>query len=162
MKILMGSDKSGFTLKEAVKEYLINKGYEVEDLGTQAIENPMPFFEVAPVVARRVSRDPEQKAILICGTGMGMSQVAAMFEGVYAACCESVYAAKMSRAINNSNILCMGGWIITPEMGIEMAEAFLNTEFTQGLEEWRQKFLTNAREKVHALSSQKRKKAEDQ
>lgn len=158
MKILIGSDKSGFHLKEALKEHLGKKGVEVEDLGTQSIDSPKPFFEVAPVVAGRVSLDPSQKAILICGTGMGMSQVAEMFEGVYAACCESVYAAKMCRAINNSNILCMGGWIIAPEMGIEMAEAFLNTEFTQDLEEWRQKFLRNAQEKVHEISSRTRKK----
>lgn len=157
MKVLMGSDKSGFGLKESIKEYLLQKGYEVEDLGTQDIEAPKPFFEVAPVVAERVAREPGQKAILICGTGMGMSQVANMFEGVYAACCESVYAAKMCRAINDSNILCMGGWIIAREMGIEMAEAFLSTEFTQGLEEWRQGFLRNAAEKVHALSAQRRK-----
>jgi ribose 5-phosphate isomerase B len=158
LKIVMGSDKSGFILKESVKEYLINKGIEVEDLGTQNVENPMPFFEVAPVVAKKVAKEPGQKAILICGTGMGMSQVANMFDGVYAACCESVYAARMCRAINNSNILCMGGWVIGPEMGIEMADAFLHTEFMQGLEEWRQKFLKNAAEKVHELSAQTRKK----
>ncbi len=158
MKLLIGSDKSGFNLKESIKAHLIEKGFEVEDLGTQSIENPMPFFEVAPVVAKRVAQDPEQKAILICGTGMGMSQVANMFGGVYAAACESVYAARMCRAVNNSNILCMGGWIIGPEMGIEMAEAFLHTEHTQGLEEWRQKFLKNALEKVHELNGQMRKK----
>lgn len=162
MKILIGSDKSGFTLKEALKEHFLNKGYELEDLGTQSIDSPKPFFEVAPIVAQRVSMDPSQKAILICGTGMGMSQVAAMFEGVYSACCESVYTARMCRAINNSNILCMGGWIIAPEMGIEMAEVFLNTEFTQDLEEWRQKFLRNAQEKVHDISSLTRKKVTGQ
>lgn len=162
MKILIGSDKSGFNLKETLKGYFLDKGYEVEDMGTQAIDSPKPFFEVAPAVAHRVALNPEQKAILICGTGMGMSQVAQMYEGVYAACCESVYTAKMCRAINNANILCMGGWIIAPEMGIEMAEAFLNTEFTHGLEEWRQKFLKNAKEKVYEISSQRRKKVDDQ
>ena len=162
MKILVGSDKSGFHLKESIKSHFLGKGYEVEDLGTQTVDNPKPFFEVAPIVAQRVSLEPAQKAILICGTGMGMSQVAQMYEGVYAACCESVYTAKMCRAVNNANILCLGGWIIAPEMGIEMAEVFLDTEFTQGLEEWRQKFLANAREKVYEISSQRRKKVVEQ
>jgi len=157
MKVLIGSDKSGFALKEQIKEDLLQKGYEVEDLGTRDLAKVMPFFEVAPVVAERVARNPGQKAILICGTGMGMSQVANMYDGVYAASCESVYAARMCRAINDANILCMGGWIIAREMGIEMAEVFLNTGFTQGLEEWRQEFLRGVVQKVHALSKQRRR-----
>ena len=67
---------------------------------------------------------------------------------------ESVYAAKKSRAINNANILTMGGWVIAPEMGIEMVDAFLNTEFTQDLEEWRKTFLTNAENKVKELEEE--------
>jgi len=156
MKILIGSDKSGFDLKEGIKGYLLQERYTVEDLGTTDPDNPMPFFEVAQVIAGRVSREPAQRAILICGTGMGMSQVANMFEGVYAACCESIYAARMCRAINDANILCMGGWIIAREMGIDMVKVFLNTEFTEGLEEWRQKFLRNATREVRALSKQQR------
>ena len=153
MKVIIGSDKSGFSLKEYLKDALIKQGYEVEDLGTQSIDAPKPFFVVAPVVAGAISEGKAEKAILICGTGMGMSQVANKFPGVLAACCESVYAARMCRAINNSNILCMGGWVIAPEMGLEMAQTFLTTEHTQGLEEWRQVFLKDAFQKVQSIDN---------
>lgn len=107
MKVLIGSDKSGFALKEYLLEQLTALGYEVIDKGTPDLDHVMPFFAVAPVVAQAIQAGEGEKAILICGTGMGMSQVANKYPGILAACCESVYAARMCRAINNSNILCM-------------------------------------------------------
>lgn len=148
MKMLIGSDKSGFSLKEAVKAYLVEQGYEVEDAGTQDVENPMAFYDVAPIISKKVQAGDYDKAILVCGTGMGMSIVANKHEGVRAACVETVYAAEKCRAINDANILCIGGWIIGPERGVEVAKTFLNTEFTQGLEDWRANNLRKAREVV--------------
>lgn len=152
--IAIGSDKSGFALKEAIKKYLIDCGIAFEDLGTQSMELGIPYFEVARNVAPKVAAGIYEKAILICGTGMGMSVVANKHKGVYAAAVESVYGAKMSRAINNAQILCMGGWIIGAEMGIEMTKAFLETEFLLNLEDWRQKFLTNAALKVKEIEEE--------
>ena len=82
---------------------------------------------------------------------MGMSQVANKFKGIRAACVESIYGARMARVINNSNILCMGGWILAPEMAIEMVKAFLQAEHTEGVEEWRRDFLKNALVKIEEL-----------
>ncbi|AUD65863.1 sugar phosphate isomerase [Tenericutes bacterium MZ-XQ] len=144
-KLFIGSDKSGFQLKEAVKSYLLENNYEVEDIGTLDEEKPFPFFEVAEKGAKLIQNKVYEKGILICGTGMGMSIVANKHEGVYGAACESVYAAEKCRAINDANVLCMGGWIIAPIMGVEMAKAFLNTGFTQNLEDWRAKNLEKAR-----------------
>lgn len=157
MKIVIGSDKSGFTLKETIKKELIAKGYEVEDVGTQNIEEPLPYYKVAPIAAKAVQAKKVEKAILICGTGMGMAIVANKYKGVYAAVVESVYAAKKSRAINNANILTLGGWIIAPELGIDIVEAFLNTDFTEGLEEWRQEFLKNAYKEVGKIEEENKK-----
>lgn len=151
MKIVIGSDKSGFTLKEAIKEYLISSGYEVSDVGTKEIENPKPYFQVATIASKAIQNKEFEKGILICGTGMGMSIVANKHKGIYASVVESTFAAKKSRAINNANILALGGWIIAPELGLEIVEAFLNTEFTEGLEEWRQEFLKNAYKEVQAI-----------
>ncbi len=144
MKLAIGSDKSGFTLKCAIAEYLKQNNIEFVDLGTTNIDQPKPYFVVAPLVAPKVADGTFDKAILICGTGMGMNILSNKYEHVYAAACESVYAAKMARAINNANILCMGGWVIGAEMGIEMTKTFLNTEFLQDLEPWRQEFLGKA------------------
>lgn len=144
-KLFIGSDKSGFLLKETIKQYLIEQNYQVEDIGTLEEDKALPFFEVAKKGATLIQEKTYDKGILICGTGMGMSIVANKHEGVYAAACESVYAAEKCRAINDANILCMGGWIIAPIMGVEMTKAFLNTEFTQNLEDWRAKNLEKAR-----------------
>jgi ribose 5-phosphate isomerase B len=65
-----------------------------------------------------------------------------------------VYAAEKCRAINDANILCMGGWIIAPIMGVEMTKTFLNTEFTQNLEEWRAKNLVKAKEAVAKIEKE--------
>ena len=153
MKVAIGSDKSGFSLKEAVKARLLERGEEVEDLGTLDPEQAKPYFEVASAVAPLVQAGNYDRAILICGTGMGMAIVANKYQGVYAAACESTYAAEKCRAINDANILTMGGWIIGEQLGCDMADRFLDTGFTQGLEEWRKAFLTNARAQVRKLEA---------
>ncbi len=150
-KIIIASDKSGFPLKEAIKEYLLSLGYEVDDCGTQSMDEPMPYFKVAPIAARKVQKGESDKAILICGTGAGMAVVANKYKGVHAVACESVYTAEKCRAINNANIITMGGWMIAPELGIAMTDKFLNTNFTDNLEDWRKEFLKNASKELEAL-----------
>ena len=137
MKIAIGSDKSGFAVKEAVKAWLAENGYAADDLGTVDLSDVHPYYRVASEVAPKVQDGTYEKAVLICGTGAGMSVVANKFKGVHAVACEGVYSAKMARAINNANVLCMGGWIVGPEMAIEMVRAFLNTAWCQDLEDWR-------------------------
>ena len=151
MKVAIGSDKSGFPLKEAVKEYLIQNSIPFDDLGTTDTAQAKGFFIVSPEVAQRVQKGEYARAILVCGTGAGMSILANKFEGVQAVACESVYAAKMARAINNAQILCMGGWIVAPEMGVKMAEVFLNTAWLEGVEEWRKEWLAKAADNVRVL-----------
>ena len=136
-KLAIGSDKSGFVVKEAVKAWLAENGIEADDLGTVDLGDVHPYYRVAAEVAPKVQDGTYEKAILICGTGAGMSVVANKFKGVHAVACEGVYSAKMARAINNANVLCMGGWIVGPEMAIEMVRAFLNTAWCQDLEDWR-------------------------
>ena len=137
MKLTIGSDKSGFAVKEAIKAYLTEAGIDFDDLGTTDLNEVHPYYRVAGDVAPRIQDETYEKAILICGTGAGMSVVANKFKSVHAVACESVYAAKMARAINNANVLCMGGWIVGPEMAVEMVKTFLATEWCQDLEDWR-------------------------
>ena len=85
MKIAIGSDKSGFLVKEAVKAYLLESGADFEDLGTVDLEQVHPYYQVASEVAPRVQDGTYDRAILICGTGAGMSVVANKFKGVYGA-----------------------------------------------------------------------------
>jgi ribose 5-phosphate isomerase B len=117
--------------------WLKENGYDADDLGTVDLNAVHPYYQVASEVAPLVRNGTYEKAILVCGTGAGMSVVANKFQGVSAVACEGVYSAKMARAINNANILCMGGWIVGPEMAVEMVKAFLNTAWCQDLEDWR-------------------------
>ena len=151
MRVALGSDKSGFLLKEAIKTYLTEQGIEFEDMGTQDLEHGKPYYEAAPVVARAVQSGKFDRGILICGTGMGMAIVANKYPGVYAAVCENTYAAEKCRAINDANILTMGGWITADFAGCAIVDKFLNTAFTENLEPWRQEFLTKAREEVKGI-----------
>ncbi|MBQ6332283.1 MAG: RpiB/LacA/LacB family sugar-phosphate isomerase [Clostridia bacterium] len=137
MKLAIGSDKSGFAVKEAIKAYLCEAGVEFDDLGTTDLNEVHPYYRVASDVAPLVQNGTYEKAVLICGTGAGMCVVSNKFKGVHAVACEGVYSAKMARAINNANVLCMGGWIVGPEMAIEMVRTFLATEWCQDLEDWR-------------------------
>ncbi|MBQ9458683.1 MAG: RpiB/LacA/LacB family sugar-phosphate isomerase [Oscillospiraceae bacterium] len=151
MKIALGSDKSGFSVKEAVKAYLTEAGVAFDDLGTTDLEQVHPYYQVASETAPRVQSGEYDKAVLICGTGAGMCVVSNKFKGVHAVACESVYSARMARAINNANVLCMGGWIVGPEMAVEMVKAFLATGWCEGLEDWRRENMKKFAVQVAAI-----------
>ena len=151
MKIAIGSDKSGYVVKEAVKAYLAEAGIEFDDLGTTDLAEIHPYYRVASDVAPLVVDGTYDKAVLICGTGAGMCVVSNKFKGAYAVACEGVYAAIMARAINIANILCMGGWIVGPEMAIEMVKTFLATEWCQDLEDWRKENMKKFSKEVAAI-----------
>ena len=151
MKIAIGSDKSGFAAKEAVKAYLTEIGAEFDDLGTTDLDHVIPYYAVADKVAPLVQSGAYDRAVLICGTGAGMCVVSNKHKGVYAVACESVYSAKMARAINNASILCMGGWIVGPEMAVEMVKTFLATDWCQDLEDWRRENMKKFAVQVSAI-----------
>lgn len=146
MKVVIGSDKVGFPLKESIKAYLISQGHEVTDVGTTDIEKPRPHTVTAPAAAAEIQSGRAERGILICGTGMGMNIAANKNKGIYAAACESLYAASYCRKINDANILCMGAFIVGESMAKEMVDAFMNTDFVQGFEPWRVEFLTGQNE----------------
>lgn len=111
----------------------------------------MPYYAAASKIAPLVQAGVYDRAILICGTGAGMSIVANKYKGVHAVACEGVYSARMARAINGANVLCMGGWIVGPEMAIEMTKVFLATEWLENLEDWRQENLRKFNAQVCAI-----------
>lgn len=136
-KIIVASDRAGFTLKEAVKEHLAELGYEVTDVGSKDTgEGGMAYWQAAKNLAPHVSSGEFERGILVCGTGMGMSIVANKYPNVYAALCENTFCAHNCRAVNNANVLTMGGWITPPYTGIAITDTFLNTEFLEGVTEW--------------------------
>jgi ribose 5-phosphate isomerase B len=153
-RIVIGSDKSGFTLKEAVKKHLQEKGYEVEDVGTLDPENWLPYYVVAPRVAKKIQSGEYERGILICGTGAGMSIVANKFKGIYAVAVEGSYTGKMAKVVNNANVLTMGGWVIAPEQACDIVDKWLDSSFTEGFPEWRQEFLKNAYKEIQKIEGE--------
>jgi len=133
-KILVAADPFAVPLKNAVVEHLNGKGYNVTDLGSTK-DKQNPYFDCAVAVCKAMQAGQAERAILFCGTGMGVAIVANRFQGVTAAVVESVFAAKMSRAINNANVLCMGQMIWGEWMAKEAVDVFLNTKFTEGLDQ---------------------------
>ncbi len=129
MKIYLASDHAAFELKEEVKNYLVQNGCDVEDLGTHST-TAANWAEYGAKAARKVSEDPlNSKGILICGTGIGMSIVANKFKNVRAALCHNDFTAEMARKHNDANILSMGARVLSREAALKIVEIFLNTGF---------------------------------
>ncbi|HHX49801.1 MAG TPA: RpiB/LacA/LacB family sugar-phosphate isomerase [Clostridiales bacterium] len=154
MKIGIGSDKSGFLLKEEIKKYLEKEGHEVFDVGTTDVNDVKPYYVGAVNVSKGLQEKAFDKGVLICGTGAGVSIVANTFKGVYAVASESIYSARMATIINGANCLCMGGWIVTPEVGVQMVKAFLSAKRFEDCEGWRIKWLSNADKEVSKIENQ--------
>jgi len=148
-KVLVAADPFAVTLKDAVVAHLKEKGYEVTDLGSTK-GSDQPYFDCAASVCKAMQAGQADRAILFCGTGMGMSIVANHFKGITASVVESVFAARMCRAINNANVLCLGQMIWGEWMAKEAVDVFLNTGFTQGMDQFAG-FLREACGKVEAL-----------
>ncbi len=130
-KIWIGNDHGGYDMKLQIKEYLEKNGYEVNDVGSDSTEI-VRYPNYASKVAGAISRGEAERGILICSTGIGMSIIANKFKGVRASLCTSTYMAKMTRAHNNSNILCIGGKITGIFEVIDMLEVWLSTSYEGG------------------------------
>ncbi|MBW2094923.1 MAG: ribose 5-phosphate isomerase B [Deltaproteobacteria bacterium] len=132
MNIIIGSDHAGFDLKEACRSFLEDlAGYDVQDAGVYNRDSA-DYPAIAHKVSGAVSAGEFTRGILICGTGLGMSMVANRHKGVRAALCHNLYTARLSRAHNDANLLCMGGRVLGVGIALEMVELFLKTPFEGG------------------------------
>ncbi len=142
MKIALGADHAGFPLKERIKEYLEEKGYQVIDMGTYSRES-VHYPNFAEKVARAIQRGEADRGILICGTGIGMSITANKFKGIRAALCTNEYMARMSRRHNDANVLCLGERVLGVELALSIVETWLKEEFEGGRHEVRVKLISD-------------------
>lgn len=129
--IALGADHAGYELKEALKSWLINHGYHVLDLGTHSTES-VDYPDYAALVGEAVADHKVERGVLVCGTGIGMAIAANKVPGVRAALCGDLYAARMSRAHNDANVLALGGRLMGAEMAVDILRAWLETEFAGG------------------------------
>jgi ribose 5-phosphate isomerase B len=130
MRIAIASDHAGFHLKDEVKKVLDTLKIVYEDLGPENTES-VDYPDFARKVAEAVQDG--KRGILICGTGIGMSIAANKFKGIRAALCNDAYSAQMSREHNDSNILIMGGRVLTDLSQIpDIVKTWIETEFQGG------------------------------
>lgn len=152
MKIAIGADPFAYDLKKTVERHLRERGAEVIDVDGYS---GRPYYDVAEAAAKSVASGGADRAVLFCGTGAGMAIAANKVCGIRAVCAESVFAAKKAGAINDANILSMGAMIVGGPMACEMVDAWLDTGFTEGLEQFKE-FLETARSKVAEIDAANR------
>ncbi len=130
-RIWIGSDHGGFELKQHVLRFLEGRSLSCHDVGCHSTGIVRyPYF--AAQVAEAVVRGEAQRGILICSTGIGMSIIANRYRGVRASLCTSTYMGKMTRAHNDSNVLCLGGKITGAFEALDILEAWLVTPYEGG------------------------------
>jgi len=130
-KLCIASDHAGYALKEIIKDFLINKGISVIDLGTFSIDS-VDYPDYAKKVAKRVVLKKSDLGILICGSGTGMAITANKFKGIRAAQCYNKSSTILSRQHNNANVICLGARILKKNEAFKLVSYFLNTKFEVG------------------------------
>ena len=136
MRIAIGSDHAGFGLKEQVAPLLESAGHEVIDVGTNS-DDSVDYAQFAAPAARMVATGEAERAVVVCGSGVGVSIVANKVEGVRAVNAHDAEEAEMSRRHNDANVLALAGRRLEPGTAREIVERFLETDFEGGRHERR-------------------------
>ena len=140
-QILVGADFAGYPLKEAVVKHLQEKGWIITDIGVKANSDPndtdLMFHRLGLRAGAMISEGEFERALLFCGTGMGIHIAASKCPRVHAGVVESVPAALRAITGNGVNVLAMGAFYVAPQMGCDIADAYLNAELGSGYEWWR-------------------------
>ena len=147
-RISIGSDHAGFSVKEAIKKYLENAGYAVDDQGTGS-EDSVDYPDFGKAVGERVASKQADLGIAVCGSGIGISIAANKVPGIRAALAHDVVTAQLAREHNDANVLALGARIVTPATALEMVQAFLNTPFAGGRHQRRLDKITQLERDTH-------------
>ena len=131
MKLAVGSDHIGISLKRHLKEYLKQQGHEIIDVGADSEERtdyPIYGYKAAQLV---ISGEADY-GILVCGTGVGISLAANKVNGIRAVVCSESYSAYMARLHNSANMVSMGARVVGEAVAEQIVDAFLNTDYEGG------------------------------
>ena len=126
--IAIGSDHGGINLKKIIKEFLEERGLEVNDMGTYD-ESSCDYPDIAKKVCDEIVLGKAEKGILVCGTGIGMSIAANKVDGIRAAHVTDTYSARMAKEHNNANIICLGERITGRDLALEIVKSYIDAEF---------------------------------
>ena len=131
MKIAIGADHAGFSLKEKLRLKLAGDGHQIVDFGTES-EESCDYPDFAQFVARDVAQGRSDRGILVCSTGIGMAMAANKVDGVRAAPAQSDDEVRFTRQHNDANVLTLGAKYLDQNRALELIQIFLNTEFAGG------------------------------
>ncbi|MBC7353180.1 MAG: ribose 5-phosphate isomerase B [Thermogutta sp.] len=131
MRIAIGSDHRGYSIRPKIVTFLKNIGHEVIDLGTFS-QSPVDYPDIAEAVAKKVASGEADRGILFCGTGLGMCIAANKIPGVRAAPCHDDLTAELSRRHNDANVLCLSADLLGERLITRIVEVWLNTPFEGG------------------------------
>ncbi len=138
--LLVGADFAGYPLKEAVVAHLKARGWKITDVGVKAgsalDDTDLMFHRVGLRVGAMISESEFERALVFCGTGMGIHIAASKCPHVMSGVVESVPAALRAIAGNGVNVLAMGAFYVAPQMGCDIADAYLGASLGSGYEWW--------------------------
>lgn len=129
MKVAVGADHAGFVLKQDVAALLRKDGHTVVDVGTDSTE-AVDYPDFAEAVGQAVLDGRAERAVLVCGSGVGASVAANKLPGIRAAICHDVYSAHQGVEHDDMNVLVLGGRIVGPAVVPELVRAFVGAQFT--------------------------------
>lgn len=129
--IALAADHAGFELKDVIGAYLTERGYKILDLGTNGPAS-VDYPDFGAAAATAIEKGDANKAVIVCGSGIGISIAANRNSAARAALCQSGLSAKLARQHNNANILALGARLIGVETAIDCVNAFIDTEFEGG------------------------------
>ena len=132
MKLVIGCDEAGFAMKQEIFHFLKGRGnLDVTDIGCHNT-NPVLYPDFAIQAALAVQRAECQRAILICGTGIGMAITANKLKGIRAAVCHDILSTERSILSNNAQIMCLGARVIAPQLALLLVQRWLELKFVSG------------------------------
>ncbi len=131
MKVALACDHGGFQKKCLIMEHVQKNAHTVTDFGSYTPDS-VDYPDYAFVASESVARGENDRAILVCTTGIGMSMAANKVEGIRAAVCFNVEVARTSRTHNNANVLCLPGKFLDDKTALRMVDVWLNEKFRRG------------------------------
>jgi len=130
-KFALGSDHAGFDLKEAIKDFLENRGFTVTDFGTRSTE-PVDYPDFIRPTAESVSSGDCDLGIVLGGSGNGEAIAANKIKGIRCAVCWNIDSASLAKQHNNANMIALGGRMVSIEDGIKIVSAWIDAEYEGG------------------------------
>ena len=140
-KLIIGCDHAAVELKGLVRDHLIERGFDVEDVGVHTNDS-CNYPDIAHALCQKIQSGEREMGILICGTGIGMSMAANKHRGIRAACCSDTFSARLTRNHNDANVLCFGARVVGMGLAFDLVDSFVDAEFEGGKHKTRVDLIT--------------------